>query len=214
MALIKEKLVWLVEDEKDLADCYAEMLEQSGQRVRTFSNPTLALQELEKHGSAPDVIVTDLRMPKMDGLEFIGALRTLQLRAPIVLVSAFLERDELLMASQLGVTGVLEKPVSGEALSAEVTRAYDARSTLGLDAELVACLRARVAALEEGWELREQRLLEMSTLLNRLDPQLFRERFNSKDASELRIKDSVLTTEIERLRDRFAVVWKRSRMSD
>jgi DNA-binding NtrC family response regulator len=214
MSNSKERLVWLVEDEPDLAECYAEILAQDNQKVQSFANPVQALDELDRNPAVPDVIVTDLRMPKMDGLGFIEAIRALKMRAPVILVSAHLERNSLLRAQQLGVAGILEKPVSQHDLQSEVERAYDSRSTLDLDAELVACLRARVSALQEGWELREQRLFEMNKLLNQLDPELYRKRSHRPEVAQAQMKDEILSTEIERLGERFRVLWHRSRLSD
>jgi CheY-like chemotaxis protein len=214
MSFPKQRLVWLLEDEADLADCYSEMLAEGDQRVQIFANPTLALQELNERHVVPDVIVTDLRMPEMDGLGFLNAIRDLKMQAPVILVSAFLERQSLLKAQQLGVAGVLEKPVSEKILKAEVDRAYDARSTVGLDAELVSGLRARVTALEEACAIRESRILELSALLHEVDAEAYKRWWNSPQASESRENDDKLRRRIHQLREHFQRLWKSSRLSD
>jgi DNA-binding NtrC family response regulator len=214
MGLPKQRLVWLLEDEPDLADCYSEMLASADLRVQIFSNPTLALKELSDRHIVPDVVVTDLRMPQMDGMTFIRAIRNLNMQAPVILLSAFLERQVLLNAQQLGVTGFLEKPVSERTLKAEVDRAYDARSTVGLDAELISCLRASVTVLEEACSSRESRIRELSALLNEVDPEGFKRWSKSIEAANARISDEKLFRRIDQLRNHFQNLWKNSRLSD
>ena len=69
MAEIKQTIL-IVEDDKDLCDAYAMILESNDYEVRTAHDGKAALADIEAHGD-PAVIFLDLRMPVMDGLEFL-----------------------------------------------------------------------------------------------------------------------------------------------
>jgi two-component system, NarL family, response regulator DesR len=72
------------------------------------------------HGHAPDVVVTDLQMPGMDGLEFTRVLRRLRPDLPIVMVTGFPGPEAMDAAFDAGVTAFLEKATGVERLAALV----------------------------------------------------------------------------------------------
>src|SRR5690349_1482058 len=79
--------------------------------VKLFANPTDALAILQATGVA--LIVTDYRMPRMDGIEFVKALRKLETtkRTPIVLVTVLDDRQIRKRALEAGATDFLNKPI-------------------------------------------------------------------------------------------------------
>ena len=78
-----KKKILLVEDEEALRLLYQEELEEEGYEVFTAKNGKEALQKLRKE--KPDLVVLDIVMPEMDGMEALGRILGEQKRIPIIL---------------------------------------------------------------------------------------------------------------------------------
>ncbi len=106
------KTVLVVDDSSVMLMSLKETLELAGFQVRTAADGLLAFQALQG-GLRPDLVITDINMPNMDGLELIKSARTILRFTPILALtteSQTAKRDE---AKRLGATGWLVKPVSG-----------------------------------------------------------------------------------------------------
>ena len=121
----EQLLVLLVEDDADLAEVTQALLQQDGLRVAVAHDGLEGLDLIEK--LHPQVVITDLIMPVLDGLELIRrhAARPAP-RAPVIAVSAVGAR--LRAARDLGAAEVLLKPVFPEELLHSVRKV--ARSAL------------------------------------------------------------------------------------
>ena len=126
-----ESRVLIVEDDADISEMLATILEADGHTVDTAANGREALAWLRAPGHRPGLILLDLRMPIMDGVEF----RRWQIKdqaladIPVVLLTAELRAGE--RAAALGVSGFLTKPFELDALLAAVAwylRGLDRRS--------------------------------------------------------------------------------------
>ncbi len=105
--------VLVVDDEKMDLFLHLNIVERAGHKVYYASDGAQGLRiYVEKN---IDVVVTDLRMPKVHGLEFIVALRTVDRKAGIIAVSSTGE-GQLAMAEAVGATTALSKPVDPDAL--------------------------------------------------------------------------------------------------
>ncbi len=79
--------ILLVDDNSLGLAARRSVLEELGHQVRTSGNPTDALELCSKHSC--DVVVTDYKMPKMNGIELIGRLRKLHPATSVILISGF-----------------------------------------------------------------------------------------------------------------------------
>ncbi|MCY0965523.1 response regulator [Parathalassolituus penaei] len=115
------KFIYIVDDSLTMLMSLRGTLELSGFQVETADNPHAALQRLSS--IKPDLIITDINMPQMDGLELIQALRAGSQRfTPILTLtteSQGAKRDE---AKRLGATGWLVKPISSADLTAVIRK--------------------------------------------------------------------------------------------
>ena len=112
--MVKQKrVILLVEDDADLRAMFRTALMVSGFDVREARDGYDALAMLEHGGT--DLMVLDLRMPRVDGLDVLADIRARQERLPVVVVTA--SADDL---SNLDVDCILRKPVTPEKLIATV----------------------------------------------------------------------------------------------
>jgi two-component system chemotaxis response regulator CheY len=106
------KTVFLIDDSATMLMSLKQTLEMSGFKVDTAKDGLEGLNKI-KAGLKPDLIITDINMPNMNGLEFIKNARTILRFTPILALtteSQTTKRDE---AKKNGATGWLVKPISG-----------------------------------------------------------------------------------------------------
>jgi CheY-like chemotaxis protein len=115
--------VLVVEDDPDLREITALMLDHAGYPVQTAENGRAALSAVAE--GMPALILLDMRMPGMDGWTFAQQFRDQYGRAaPIVVMTA--AQDSRLRADEIGAEGYLAKPFDMDVLLATVARYLDA----------------------------------------------------------------------------------------
>lgn len=120
---LRDITILYVEDDPALRAQIAFSLKLVAARVIEAENGGQAIEKFRQH--APDLIVTDIRMPVMDGLEMIRAIRNISFDIPIIVCTAFTETDYLLRSIELGVSAYLPKPLSVDALLNTVAKLSD-----------------------------------------------------------------------------------------
>ena len=106
--------VLILDDDIDVLAANARFLRVSGYTVMVSDAASGALEQLQEN--TVDVIVTDLRMPVMDGLEFAREARMRKPLVPLLFFSAFGSVADVVSAMKLGAVDFLEKPVDPELL--------------------------------------------------------------------------------------------------
>jgi two-component system OmpR family response regulator len=114
-----ELRVLLVEDDDDNRELMAEVLTSSGYEVVSASSGQDGLKQLSEHSI--DVVVTDVGMPGMGGLEMARAAKAIAPQVPVVIVTGWAERDDIARARGREVDAVLIKPVDPDALTQAVS---------------------------------------------------------------------------------------------
>lgn len=106
--------VLYVEDDPVGATIIKLMLERFFERVYGAENGVEGVRQFRQH--QPDLIVTDLMMPELDGIGMLRQIRTINQKTPVVLMTASLEHLHLVEAINLGVSKFLAKPIRADAL--------------------------------------------------------------------------------------------------
>lgn len=111
------KTILIVDDSLTMIMSVRNNLQSSGFNVETAIDGVKAMEKLND-GCKPDLIITDVNMPNMNGFEFIKNARALPAFrfTPILLLTTETEQSKRDEAKKLGATGWLVKPVAGEAL--------------------------------------------------------------------------------------------------
>ncbi|MBD2196951.1 MULTISPECIES: hybrid sensor histidine kinase/response regulator [Calothrix] len=116
--------ILLVDDDADSLDFVAFVLEEDGAQVRTASSALAALQAIEQE--KPDILVTDISMPDMDGYTLLRQLRTWSSeqggQIPAIALTAFARQYDRQQAMQAGFQVHLPKPVNPEELVAAIVK--------------------------------------------------------------------------------------------
>lgn len=113
---LKSKTILLVEDELVIRNNIASMLKFFFKNVYTAINGYDGLEQYENY--LPDIIMTDLKMPHMDGFELIQELKSRSCQSYLVIVSAHTDTELLIDAIHKGVDRYIVKPIIEEDLFA------------------------------------------------------------------------------------------------
>jgi two-component system, OmpR family, alkaline phosphatase synthesis response regulator PhoP len=114
------KKLLVVEDEQDILQLVKHYLEKEGFRVLTAMSGIEALRKVKEE--KPDLIVLDLMLPEMDGLEVCKRVRSSPETAmlPIIMLTAKAEESDTIVGLELGADDYVTKPFSPKALVARV----------------------------------------------------------------------------------------------
>jgi DNA-binding NtrC family response regulator len=117
------KHLLFVDDEAPLVYLATRTLEERGYRVSGCGNATDALAAFRRDPNAYDLVITDLSMRGMSGLELVRALKGVRPELPVFLASGFIDDELRVKAAEAGVSEVLCKPGTIEEFSDLVDRA-------------------------------------------------------------------------------------------
>ena len=106
--------ILIVEDELKLLEAYSKYLSLFCDQVFTATNGEEALEKYSKY--KPDIILTDINMPKLDGIEFIEEIRKLEKKTKVIILTSHTETKYLLRAIELHLVTYLLKPVKMDKL--------------------------------------------------------------------------------------------------
>ena len=106
----------IVDDDQEMREMLKDFLLGLGHQVQSFSLATEAFSRIQNNEleigptSEIDLIVTDLRMPEMDGVEFIQRVKKVNKEIPIVLITAFGSIESAIQATRIGAYSYIVKP--------------------------------------------------------------------------------------------------------
>ena len=115
------KRILLLDDEKSVLFALKLLLEAIGYSVTDFCSPEEAIEFL-RGNDTPQLIICDLRMPKLNGIDVLRETKSIRPGLPFVLMSAHAGTDEVNEAKALGAFGFLAKPFTPDQLNELVAR--------------------------------------------------------------------------------------------
>jgi DNA-binding NtrC family response regulator len=120
-----EPRILIVDDEPDMVENCARILRRSGHRCLTATDPRRALALLESE--RPDLVLTDLKMPEVDGLAVLRRAHELDPTLPVIVITAFATIESAVAAVKEGAFDYLPKTFSLDQLTIVVDRALRQR---------------------------------------------------------------------------------------
>jgi PAS domain S-box-containing protein len=151
MATNGEWKILLIDDEADILAVTGLLLEDAGYRVLTAENGEAGLKCCERFG--PQIVVTDVRMPGIDGLEVLEKVKERYPDTEVIVATAFGEMALAIRALRLDASDFITKPIHNDALLVALERARQ-RYTNSKK------LQDYTRFLEEGWDEATRELLE------------------------------------------------------
>jgi two-component system nitrogen regulation response regulator GlnG len=118
--------VWIVDDDASIRFVLERALERSGFIVKSYERGDAVLEALGRR--TPDVLVTDIRMPGMSGLDLLGEVRERAPRLPVIVMTAHTDLDAAVASYQGGAFEYLPKPFDVDEAVRLVARAAEQHS--------------------------------------------------------------------------------------
>jgi DNA-binding NtrC family response regulator len=118
-----KKLILIVEDDPNVGESIRLLLKKKGYALRLASNGKEALHLFRRE--MVDLVITDLVMPKMDGIELLEAVKDLKPETEVIVISAQGTIEKAVQAMKLGAFDFIEKPINPRVISWVVERALE-----------------------------------------------------------------------------------------
>ena len=119
----------IVDDEVEICDFLKSFFEERNYEVKTASSGQAALTTAEQF--KPHVVLLDIKMPSMDGIQVLGNLKKKFPRTKVIMVTALETRDKIEECLRLGADNYITKPLSLEYLENDVREKIEALSSSG-----------------------------------------------------------------------------------
>ncbi len=158
--------VLVVDDEPNYLVVLSELLRDEGFEVFTAQDGVAALEIVRQ--TDLDIVLTDMRMPRMDGLELLQQIKAHDRDLPVIVLTAYAEVEKAVAAMQAGASSYLAKPFSNEELVVGIAKAVEHHSL----AREVRRLRSEVTprAHFAGMVGKNPRMLQMYHLIEKVAP--------------------------------------------
>jgi two-component system response regulator AtoC len=117
-----EKLL-IIDDDESIRESLKLVLSQSGYAIFIAANAEIGLEIVEK--AHPDLIISDLKLPGMDGIELLNKVKNIDWNIPYIVITAYEETTTTIQAIQQGAYDYIEKPLDIEKLKIIIKRALE-----------------------------------------------------------------------------------------
>ena len=107
--LLEKVSILYVEDDGEIREALAETLEFDVKELYVAENGEEGLKKFKEF--KPDIVISDIKMPKMDGLQMSAQIKEISPKTPIIITTAFSDSDYLLKAIDIGIDKYVTKPV-------------------------------------------------------------------------------------------------------
>lgn len=121
--------ILLIDDEADILDILSNLMQTAGYDAETVANGKGAIEKLEKE--AFDLVISDIRMDTVSGIDVLASSRKLHPSMPFVLLTAYASDNTRREAQKLGVYAYLTKPFRMSVLLSTVERALGLTNGIG-----------------------------------------------------------------------------------
>lgn len=133
------KRVHFIDDDATAGDLFRRFSRDKDYEVTISRDPVKALENIRQHGS--DLVVTDLSMPGLSGLDLLQAIRQVNIELPVIMITGFSTEENAIRALRLGATDFLKKPFDMD----ELLRLIDKNLNTAQQREIEISSRPRMA---------------------------------------------------------------------
>jgi DNA-binding NtrC family response regulator len=163
---MEKKVILVVEDDPRVGESIRSLLKKKGHDILLAKNGKEALHLFRQE--MVDLVITDLVMPKMDGIELLEAVKGLRQETEVIVISAQATIEKAVHAMKLGAFDFIEKPINPRVISLVVERALEKQT-------LVLQNRALLSKLEDKFHFkniigRSDRMVKIFELIRQIAP--------------------------------------------
>jgi len=125
---MEKKHILIAEDEYHNRLTLSLVLKMAGYEVTEAENGLIALKKLEqmqKQGHLPDILVTDIQMPEMTGMELIDKLREYSIRIPVLVMTGYGDKETVIELMRKGCSEYIDKPFEPDEMTGRIRRVLE-----------------------------------------------------------------------------------------
>jgi diguanylate cyclase (GGDEF)-like protein/putative nucleotidyltransferase with HDIG domain len=166
--------ILVVDDDAQIIDILNRLLHSCNYSVTSRTNPTEALKFVKQNPDAIDVIISDINMPMLNGIELVGNIKDIDSNIVIIIISGYASSENTIAALRAGVFNFIQKPFNIQDIKMTVARAVEQRrlkrqlQMYHLHTEEL--LQDRTQALQMAVDnLKESYVKTMEAIVNTLD---------------------------------------------
>jgi DNA-binding response OmpR family regulator len=205
MSKLSDLSVLFVEDEKELREALESAIGDEFSQFIVARDGEDGLKKFKKF--KPDIVITDIMMPIRNGLEMAKEIKKLSRETPVIVLSAFSEKEKLLKAIDVGIDKYLIKPIDPDELM--VTLHFIAKDLLSLNQVITLgdgfdFDKSRKVLVKDGntIPLTKKELLFISILVKNLGVFVLHEEIKKYVWTNKKVTDSAIRTFIKRIREK------------
>jgi putative two-component system response regulator len=163
----RESSVLVVDDDPYVLESISILLRSFGYTVSTCDSANSAMQELQRIPS--DVVLTDIKMPGMTGVELLGMIHKFDPQIPVILMTAYAELDVAVDAIKKGAFDFITKPYNADYLVHTIEKAVKYADLIGMERDykknLEVTVRKRTQELSDALQMVKSMSKELITRL-------------------------------------------------
>jgi DNA-binding NtrC family response regulator len=120
------KSILVVDDEHDIVNLIKQSLQINGLKVSAFTDPVMALEDFNVNGKTCSLILSDIRMPGINGYELVEKVKKINSKVKVILMTAFEINDKEFhnLLPDIKVDGFLQKPFSIQQLNEVIQKIH------------------------------------------------------------------------------------------
>ncbi len=142
------KKLLILDDEQSILDSLSRVLRDLGYEILTSTDPAAALALIQEQ--LPHVVITDLKMPELDGLEILQRIKDFRPEIQVILITGHGSIDDAVLAMKRGAYDFIPKPFKRQEIAAVVHRAFEKAALLLENLELREKLKKNAQSFESG----------------------------------------------------------------
>ncbi|MBI4005757.1 MAG: response regulator, partial [Gammaproteobacteria bacterium] len=124
----EKKKVWIVDDDKSIRWVLEKALSREDVNITSFADPNDVLEKIKR--DTPDVVISDIRMPGMDGIALLERIKQHSPDVPVIIMTAYSDLDRAVSAFREGAFEYLSKPFDVDEVVSLVKRAIHDKGTV------------------------------------------------------------------------------------
>ena len=161
--MAKETHILVVDDEPKICEFLGILLGREGYQTDSAFNASDALARIERNSY--DLVLTDLKMPGMDGFELITRLKKIRPDLPVIMITGYATVETAVQALRYGVDDYVTKPFNIDELRKVIARSLQSATVQQQTQELTAQLQAAGAELARSRKLVEEQCVSVIRML-------------------------------------------------